>query len=305
MSLGIMDERATEIFVRTLSKTCGLRMQYGEDEDCQPYTDPINKVIHVARPRWHWCEEQYQCWLGAVCHELGHHREVNGEIMQYFTDKRVNTKSMYGTVVNLLMDWVNDAQWIKYPGAHMAVQAIQLRCATRSIAGVRSHPPTSDRDKMLCALFSWIYNRRAVTYQPGLMAVASEWADTVPHEYDIHNSELKDLLKNPTGPKVEELAKKICPPDEQDQEEQEQEGEGDPSEGGEGESGEQEGEGKDGEDEGEDKGNVGEISYRDLLISHDHSEIRRRVNIKYDHDWSDSYIPFNKYKEIDLSVEVR
>jgi len=78
----LLDTVSTEIFVRSLAKASNLSVVFFEEEDGQPYTDTVRRTVHVARPRWQWPELQYNQWLGAVCHELGHHRGGNGDLMQ-------------------------------------------------------------------------------------------------------------------------------------------------------------------------------------------------------------------------------
>lgn len=299
----IMDTGGTEIFVRTLSKAEGLRVIFSEEEDAQPYTDPINKIIHVAKPRWYWKEEQYNCWLGAVCHELGHHRGKNADIMKYFTDKKINTKSIYGKIVNLLMDWVDDFQWRGYPGAHNAVQAVQVRCASRAIPMLMDRPPTTEEDVLLCKVFSWIYSRRAETYQRELMPAAMEWTRLVPHDLHAYNSDLIELLAIQDGPSIEELAKKIVPESMQDEEQEEQEGDDGEGEGGDGKQSEEEGDSDSKECEGKPaETSENTVSYKDILMSHDHSNMGKpaKTTIVYDHVWARTYVPFGTYKEINL-----
>lgn len=307
MSITIMDTRGAEIFVRSMAGSEGLRVRFEEDEDAQPYTDPIANLIVVAMPRWYWTEHKFQCWLGAICHELGHHRGVNGELMQYFVDKRLNTRSIYGKVINILMDWVNDAQWVGYAGAHNAVEAIQKHCASKGLAMLRTNPPETEEDKLICNVFSWIYNRRALTYQKGLLASAVGWLEIIRHDYDGYNSELSELLVRPSGHAIEVLAKKIVPESMQDPEDEDTE-DGDEGEGADGEQGEPsdgDGDGGDAEDDEEGDGDPKEnrISYKDVLMAHDHSTMGKpsKTDIVYDHDWSKSYVPFKDYKEIDLS----
>lgn len=306
----LLDTVSTEIFVRSLARTSNLSVVFFEEEDGQPYTDPVRRTVHVARPRWHWPELQYNQWLGAVCHELGHHRGGNGDLMQYFVDRKVNTKSLYGTVVNILLDWINDAQWIKYPGAHLAVQAVQVHCAERGI-NFAVEPPKDKRARILTQVFSWIYNRRAETYQRGLMPIATKWEIIVPHSYSAYNSDLADLLLHPSGESVSSLARKII---DEDSDEDETEGDGDEGNRGEGES---DGDGGDGQGNPSDEEGSGDsdaegawISYRDLLMKnqddHTHHGKPHKVLVKYDHDPEDSYVPFgDKYKEIDLGSIVR
>lgn len=301
----LLDTVSTEIFVRSLARTSNLSVVFFEDEEGQPYTDPIKRTVHVARPRWHWPELLYNQWLGAVCHELGHHRGHNGGLMQYFVERRINTKSLYGTVVNILLDWINDAQWTKYPGAHLAVQAVQVHCAERGI-NFATEPPKDKRARILTQVFSWIYNRRAETYQRGLMPIATKWEIIVPHGYSAYNSELAELLLHPSGESVSSLARKIIDEDSDEDETEGDGGEGNPGEG------DSDGDGSDGSGDAGDEEGSGDsdaegawISYRDLLMKnqddHTHHGKPHKVLVKYDHDPEDSYVPFgDKYKEIDL-----
>lgn len=302
----LLDTVSTEIFVRSLVKASNLSVVFFPDEDGQPFTDPVKKTIHVAAPRWYWPEHKYNQWLGAVCHELGHHRGGNGNLMQYFVDRKVNTKSLYGTVVNILLDWINDAQWIKYPGAHLAVQAVQVYCAERGIT-YAAHPAEDERSKVLTKVFSWIYGRRAETYQRGLMPIATKWEAIVPHGYGVFNSDLADLLLHPSGESVESLARKIISAETDEEENDQGDGDGEGGKGdGDGESEAGSGdEAGDGESEGD--GDDGWISYRDLLMNnqddHTHHGKPNRVSVHYDHDPADSYQPFgNNYQEIDLGI---
>lgn len=291
----LLDTVSTEIFVRSLAHASNLSVEFFADEDGQPFTDPVKKVIYVARPQWHWPELKYNQWLGAVCHELGHHRGINSSLMDYFVDRRVNTKSLYGTVVNILLDWINDAQWVKYPGAHLAVQAVQVYCAERGI-NFAVEPPKDKRARILTQVFSWIYNRRAETYQRGLMPIATKWEIIVPHGYSVYNSELQDLLLHPSGESVSSLARKLIDEESDDEEEEES------SDDGEGDASDEASPDDDGE---EGMGGEGWVSYRDLLMKdqddHTHHGKPNRVTVKYDHDPNDSYEPFgNNYREIDL-----
>lgn len=297
----LLDTVSTEIFIRSLARSSNLSVVFFEQEDGQPFTDPVRATVHVARPRWHWAKDQYNRWLGAVCHELGHHRGNNGALMQYFVERKINTKSLYGTVVNILLDWINDAQWARYPGAHLAVQSIQEYCAQRSIEHVINDPPTEERSKLLIRVFSWIYGRRAATYQRGLMSAATRWEEIVPHEYSALNSELLELLSDTVGDRVDALARKIVDSDPETDEEEEEEGH---------QPGDEEEPGEEGEEGEEKQGSGGWISYRDVLMQDqdDHTDMGKpsRCTVKYDHDPSDSYVPFgDRYREIDLSEVVR
>jgi hypothetical protein len=298
--LHIMDTNGARIFVRTLAKASNLTVVF-HDEYITPHTDPVAGTIHVARPKWSFTEDEHQCWQGEILHELGHHRGENLKAMNYFAVQGLDTKTLYGTVVNILLDWINDYQWTPYDGAREALSATQRRCARLGIAKIKSDPMKGEKTRKLAKIFSWIYNQRYDTYQRSLRE-AIEWAHEVPYEeLEIHNSELRELLVNQTGEAVEALAKKIIPPKADDKEE-EQEEETD----GEGEGGEQ----KDGEEEEEIKDQESFISYRDLLLADDHDSSKgekgKSAKIIYDHDPRENYVEFGeKIKEIDLSEVVK
>jgi len=291
----VMDTSGAQTFVRAMARADGLIVIF-HPEKIQPYTDPVRKEIHVTCPQWAWTEEEWLCWQGEILHELGHHRGVNGEIMHEFVERKVNTRSLYGTVINILTDWINDYQWVSFGGgAHNSVETVQRRCAREGLRSVQSDGLPEGNAGVLVRIFSWIYSQRAATYQKGLMMDALGWEKAFPHELDHLNSELRDLLKNPTADKVQALALKLVPPDEQDEQQQEQEvqGEGDPD-----------GDGEEGE------GNEAEgswVSYRDLLMPHNHDTeaAKNSINIKYDHDPRDNYVPFgNTFDEIDVARQL-
>ena len=299
--LHIMDTNGARIFVRTLAKASNLTVVF-HDEYITPHTDPVAGTIHVARPKWSFTEDEHQCWQGEILHELGHHRGENLKAMNYFVAQGLDTKTLYGTVVNILLDWINDYQWTPYDGAREALSATQRRCARLGIAKIKSDPMKGENTRKLAKIFSWIYNQRYATYQRSLRE-AIEWAHEVPYEdLEVHNSELRELLINQTGEAIEALAKKIVPPSksEDEEEEEEQESDGDESD----EQG--------GDEEKEEE--IGEresfISYRDLLLADDHSsgkgETGKSAKIIYDHDPCENYVEFGeKIQEIDLSEVVK
>ena len=296
----IMDTNGARIFVRTLAKASNLTVVFHE-EAITPHTDAVKGTIHVARPKWSFTEEEHLCWQGEILHELGHHRGNNGTAMQYFVAKRLDTKTLYGTVVNILLDWVNDFQWTRYDGAREALTACQRRCARMGIELIRDMPPSTKNSEKLSRIFSWIYNQRYLTYQRGLIE-ALEWEHLVPYEdqYGMYNSELRELLNSQTGEAIEALAIKIVPPPKKDDEEQEESENAD--------SEDSDGESENAETEEKESGTEREvfISYRDLLLSDDHGTEggKNKARIVYDHDRSENYEEFNDYQEIDLSEGV-
>lgn len=319
--LYIMDTEGAGIYARSLAATAGLTVVFF-DEDGQPYTDPVRKTLHVQKPQWQWDEKRYAIWNGTLLHELGHHRGNNGALMDGMVKRKINTKSLYGAVVNILLDWINDAQWAAFPGANSAVEACQMHYAGQGIARVKESYPKDDKSKLMVTVFSWIYNQRALTYQKGLLATAFEWQDVVPFDsLDVHTAELRALLKSATAESVISLTDKIVPPEHHPDEEEEGEeegggeegdGEGDPEDG-DSESGEGDGPDDGDDSESSDKDGEGEgkkawVSYRDLLLADRHDtrgKPGRAVVITYDHDWADNYEPLGNPEIIDLSEVVK
>ena len=301
--LHIMDTNGARIFVRSLAKASNLTVVF-HDTYVTPHTDPVAGTIHVARPKWSFTEDEHQCWQGEILHELGHHRGENLKAMNYFVAQGLDTKTLYGTVVNILLDFINDYQWTPYDGAREALSATQRRCARLGIAKVKSDPMKGEKTRKLAKIFSWIYNQRYATYQRSLRE-AIEWAHEVPYEeLEKFNSELRELLVNQTGEAVEALAKKIVPPPKQDEEKEQEQEEQESEQGDEEEQQEQE-EGEEKEEEGE--GEEQFISYRDLLLADDHgSGKKNKTKIIYDHDPHENYVEFGeKIIEIDLSEVVK
>ena len=292
----LLNTASAQGYVRTLAGRQNLRVVFSKD-DIQPYTDPVRKTIHVQEPKWDWPLELAADWRGKIVHELGHHRGANSDLMDFFVARGINTKEFRGTVINILLDYINDAQWQgEYAGAHRDVCATQIVCATHGLAGVKKRgiPPDAKTQKLV-EVFSWIYNQRAATYQKPLAGIAAQWEKLIPFGWlNAFNAELNSLT---TGEDIEELTRKICDGDEQ---------------GGQDEGGEK---GSDSEGEQEDEvdpagGDLPSkevwVSYKDLLLADDHSKEKGspgKVRIDYDHSARHNYAPFGAYIEIDLSTD--
>lgn len=316
-SLTVMDTASATAFARTMAGKARLRAVL-HDEPLQPYTDPVSMTLHVEKPRWTWTEEQHADWRGKLLHEIGHHIEKNGEIMDYFVSIKIDMKSLRGTVVNILTDYINDRQWgeLGYTGAMRDVAVCQYIACRRGleVLAEKGVPEPGTKQGILVRVFSWIYGRRAATYQPILTALACEWQRAADYPALIpFNEELEAMTD---GPSVVNLANKIVPPDDDEEDEGdsgEGEGEGDGEEGEQGGEGEGEGDPDGGDEKSGDPDKKGEgggwVSYRDVLMADDHATKPefggKPVKIKYDHDWQNTYQPFNTFNEVDLAKEVK
>lgn len=330
-SITAMDLASTTKFVRIMAGKAGLKPVFHPFGSMQaPYTNPITKEIHIETPLWSFTEVEHMLWLGKALHETGHHRGDNYEIMDFSVKKKIDMKSLLGTIMNLLSDWINDQQWEgELDGAHKAVVMIQIECARKGLEHVTSAPiPDDDKTRLLLKLFAWIYDRRAATFQPALMAAALDWAKVIDFDSLVQfNDELNAIHD---GQSCYDLAIKILNSEGLSSEQPEPGEEGQPGEGEEGEDGETETDGDgegDGEDEGEgdaesdkegeksdkeSKGKKGKevfVSYRDILLADDHGKSPKDkgkpVKIVYDHEWEASYVPKVQYDEIDLSRVVK
>ena len=207
----LLDTYSARKFVETIAGVVGMSVEFSI-EPIQPRTCPVSKKIWVESPKWDWDEITTAKWWGELLHELGHHRGDNGELMQFFAATRLNTRSFKGTVVNILLDYINDGQWFEeYRGAHRNVEAAQRFYCERGVTrverdtkdGVQHDPKTAS----LCRIFSWIYSRRAATYQRGLAAAAARWLKVRSFdELTQFNAELEALTD---GASVDTLADKI------------------------------------------------------------------------------------------------
>lgn len=292
--LEVMDTHAARAFVRTVAGEAGLNPTFSEDT-VQPCTNPKTKQIIVTKPQWSWTPEQAAVWRGEILHEAGHWFKGNKDVMQFFLDKNTDMASLYGTLANLFADWVNDRQWIarNLEGAHRDVQAAQNYHCGRGVDGlIERGVPEDDKGKLLVSVFSWIYNRRADTFQSGLTANAMRWAKYVDYTSLVaHNDELEALND---GQSIHNLIVKLF---EQEEMEDEMPPEQQESEGG-SESQPEKGENtEDGEKEA-----PAWVSYRDLLAD-DHSDMGGEgapIKIVYDHDPDDSYVAYDEFNVTDL-----
>ena len=276
----LLDTYSARKFVETMAGVVGLSVEFSI-EPTQPRTCPVSKRIWVESPKWDWDEITTTKWWGELLHELGHHRGDNGELMQFFVSMRLDTRSFKGTVVNILLDYINDAQWYEeYRGAHRNVEAAQRfyseRGITRAEREAKEGKQYDPKTELLFRIFSWIYNRRAATYQRGLAAAAARWLKVRPFdELTQFNAELGALTD---GASVNTLADKIValdPPTDEPEEDA---------------------------DDGEGSGAEVWVSYRDLLLADNHANkgAPGKIRIRYDHEPEHNYVPFNTYIEMDL-----
>ena len=287
-----MDASAASKFCRALAGRLNLRVKFHKTP-VQPHTNPVSGEIHVTEPNANWTEGQYAVWSGEILHELGHHRGENKDVMEYFLRKKIDMGSMYGTLVNVFADVVNDRQWAgKLDGASRDVQAAQSFHAQRGAESVATNPPTDDLSKLLCEVFSWNYNRRANTYQPLLMKPAREWENVIPVPAALEAlNPAFDALSD--GPSIEALIEKILPPEEiekaqqpQSQEGEGEEGDGESEEGKEGKKAKGKAKGKLGDEEGEEV--EAWVSYKDLLSDNHATKdapSESTLHIAYDHEF--------------------
>ncbi len=301
-SLRTMNIHAAKGFVNTMAQSRGMTVVYHK-EAIQPYTDPQSKQIHVSRPMAHWDDTQFGVWMGEVFHELGHHRGINGKIMDHFAKKGTDMKSMYGTLVNMFADVINDKQWAgTYDGAHRDVQAAQLYHAARGYNITKDNPPTDDKSRLMAELFSWYYSRRGSTFQPVLRGIGQQWESLIPIPGNLTalNDEWAALSD---AQSIEDLIAKILPPEEIEKgnpppqpQPGEGEGEGEGKEGQEG-KGKAKGQAK-GKGEGDPTDGEAWVRYRDLLPDN-HGDDKpsnarlKGIKILYDQD------PGAKYKYSD------
>lgn len=312
-NIDAMDVAGTSKFIRIVAKRAGLRAVFHPlGEITTPYTNPLTKEIHVDTPHWSFTPVEHMLWLGKVLHELGHWRDGNQEIMEYCLAKKIDMRSLLGTVMNILSDWINDQQWQgELDGAHRAVVMIQIECARRGLDHLQPAPmPEDEKTLLMIRIFAWIYARRAATFQPQLLPAAQAWGEVINFDSLLEfNSELNAIHD---GQSCYDLAVKIIKSDGQSCGEGEGGEEGEDGEGDDGGEGEDDSDG-DGDSKDKKKGKSKErkesfVSYREILLADDHGktvgEKGAPVTIEYDHDWQDNYSPHSDYDEVDLSREV-
>jgi len=292
-----------------------------EKDRVAPRTCPKSKTIWVPAPRAGWSDAEYNEWFGQILHEIGHWMKGYVEDILYPMHNNVDMRSMYGSVLNVLSDFRQDNQWYKKGemGAHVAVSTAQTAAAARGLheinkmgRGALAH--MDDASRFFAEVFSWYYSQKAVT-MPMLSPIANDWVDLIPHQFDKYNDELHGMsCTDDVITLLNKIIQSDAPEGHNEIPEQPSSGEGEGDEQGKGGSGgeakdgdpsndgeEVEGKGtgkdesSDGDKEGESEG--GWVSYRDMLLEHDHSDIgqeRKSGSIEkiiYDHDAAVDYTP--------------
>jgi len=96
----ILDYHAKQKMVRALCANSGLNLVLHDKETA--FTD--GRTLTVPRPSPDYTDEQYVLWEYMVLHESGHNRGDMRDIFDIIKDKKVDMRSLFGSLLNVLDD---------------------------------------------------------------------------------------------------------------------------------------------------------------------------------------------------------
>lgn len=273
----ILNYHAEIKMVRALCKNSGLTMVFHNKDGA--WTD--GTTLHVPRPSADYTDDQWTLWKYMVLHEAGHNEEDNKDVFDLVKEKKVNMKSFFGYVLNLLDD--HRQEWAsagEYEGKDLAMdkgRAVfyqhQIDKGLGEVSG--------EKERIARALYTWDSIMRT-DFQPRVTSPAYTFHDGLDAETSaivdkLLDSGLRFVPRDITAEEEWQLVKDILTYLEVDADEEEEkatssDGKGDESEDGEGKEGATDGgrESKDA-DGGSESGEEGDEDYSKYLF-HKHDE---------------------------------
>jgi len=286
----MIDAYATFKAIERVANTNELSLKMTTDP--QPWTDLVNRTVHVPEINAYWSKQRLTVWLGYVYHEIGHHAPEVVDTIDLLKEKKFKMDSQTGRLYNILDDYRQEKNGLgMWPGRDEALSWTQAYHCADGAHNIRTKGFAPDME-LIINVFGWVYTARG-DWQPDVAFPAVDFASVVP-DPDKYSHLTAELNAAVTAEDVYNLVIKILGTEghdtEQDKKSEEGEGEG------EGEEKSSKGKAKDkGGEDGEDSAK-GTVSYKDLM-AHVHKEGKASEDsytITYDHEPSKDYTPWTK-----------
>lgn len=271
---------------RSLASAQNLSVKFEPSETAMPRTD--GKTLYLPQPNPLWNDKDWAIWNDACWHEIGHNFPENRDIFKLINKLKIDTRSLFGGILNLVDDYrVDKSRTAKYYGMMEANGVAIPHHVQRMAEGMRSNPDKLDDKgtKIVCTMMTFDCDMRAEFCEAmkGQSAYTESLLDSEAKGWleHLHRDYSKQYCNNKTGDEELELVRNIftnvfkMPPEEHgDGSGEPQPGEGEGDEGdGEGEaqegSGEADSDGA-GDKEGKGKAKRVSVNYEEML-KHPHS----------------------------------
>lgn len=270
---------------RSLASAQNLTVTFEDSDNAMPRTD--GKTLYLPFPDPLWSDKDWAIWNDACWHEIGHNFPENRDIFKLLEKHKIDTRSLFGGILNLVDDYrVDKSRTAKYYGMMEANGIAIPHHVQRMAKGLKDSPNNlADQGvKVIATMMTFDADMRGnfceamkgqSAYTEGLLDTEAQgWLEHLRRDYT------KQYCNNKTGLEELELVRDIfinvfkMPPEENG------DGQGDPQEGeGEGDEGDEtkadskpSGDATDGDGNGDKKGKVKKVKvdYEEML-KHPHS----------------------------------
>lgn len=204
----ILDYYSKEKTARVLANKSNLSISYHNNGLCKAYT--TKDTIYVQQPDpLNWEESDFLLWDYCIAHEIGHHQPETRDIFDLLKEKKVNTQSMFGFVVNLLDDHRQERNRIdeyRYRRRIREEGRLEFLKRTMNIGAERKNT----NQELAFSLFAWDTDVRC-GFMPVLSSMSRDLINQANQEHMEILREFSERLSNlGTAEDVYTLAKDIC-----------------------------------------------------------------------------------------------
>lgn len=208
-------------WVQALADNARLNVEfYPDDEQGCPATN--GKTLFLNKPKFEWGKDEVNAWMYAVYHEIGHNVPRNKDIFKLMKEKKIDTSTFFGGVVNILDDFRQEYykhdEYLEKRRVSEEGRNHVFKDKSDFIKKISREKPTVWEDHPEFGLKEslWIPdNEHRDTWQAGCYFIADEMRKILPKKYVAHGDKLstpewkKKYLGMETADDVYKLAKEI------------------------------------------------------------------------------------------------